>query len=218
MVYWSENKRFLLLFVLSCAVWTHEPPPSSLHLAVPPVLTPDCSIHCSIYRSSLTKKMQQQVRPAKISDGGRLHCHHRVHPDLLHHRLVGCLHLQGRSRLLRVIQSAEICHRSRTCMTPRLCFITTKASHLINSFFPTAVGLSNKTQVLHWNSVCAMETTWCSTLMQQLYCCSLILLRFISHWNVFTHSGMNVYIRNLSANFCLHLGLKLVLHQLTKTS
>src|SRR4029434_8299781 len=36
----------------------------------------------------------EEVQPAKGKDGALLHLHHRVHPHLLHHRLVRCCHCQ----------------------------------------------------------------------------------------------------------------------------
>ncbi|TWW57659.1 hypothetical protein D4764_07G0003780 [Takifugu flavidus] len=93
--------------------------------------------------SSLIKKAQQrmfflrQLRKLKLPPRmfPVLYGHHRVHPHLLHHRVVRWCHRQGRTE--------AAARRARCREGRRLRSIRTKTSRYMNSFFPSAIRLLN---------------------------------------------------------------------------
>ncbi|TWW53129.1 hypothetical protein D4764_0186790 [Takifugu flavidus] len=93
--------------------------------------------------SSLIKKAQQRMfflrKLRKLKLPPRMlaqfyYGHHRVHPHLLHHRVVCWCHRRDRLRLQRA-----------SCALPRrrLRSIRTRTSRYTNSFFPSAIRLLN---------------------------------------------------------------------------
>src|SRR4029434_487661 len=76
---------------LQCGV---HPLPGHHHLPGPQVGAKHHLPHQKGTSEDVLPAAAEEIQPAKGNDGALLHLHHRVHPHLLHHRLIRCCHCQ----------------------------------------------------------------------------------------------------------------------------